>query len=46
MIEILGGIFFLLVGICGCLYPILIENDKRHRTFNKSENMFNDEDNT
>lgn len=43
----LGIAWFLAVGICGCLYPFLVEKDKKqHKTFHKSQNMFTDGDNT
>jgi hypothetical protein len=32
VLDILGGMFFLLVGICGCLYPFLIEKEKKDET--------------
>lgn len=46
--EGLGIAWFMLVGICGCLYPFMIEKDKKakHKTFHKSQDMFCDGDNT
>jgi len=43
-VEILGGLFFLLVGICGIIYG-LNPNDK-YALYRKSDEHFNDEDNT
>jgi len=49
--EMLGGIFFLLIGLCGCLYPFLFrvppnENFSAPKKFAKSDNMYCDGDNT
>jgi len=44
-LEGLGMAWFLAVGICGCLYPFLIDRDK-HKPFHKSQNMYCDGDNT
>ncbi len=44
-LEGLGIAWFMLVGICGCLYPFLIEKEK-HQPFRKSDDMFCDGDNT
>lgn len=41
----LGMAWFLAVGICGCLYPFLIQKDK-HVPFHKSQDMYCDGDNT
>lgn len=45
--EGLGIAWFILVGICGCLYPFMIEKDKKqHKTFHKTDKMYTDGDNT
>ena len=41
--EILGVLFFLVVGIAGCAYPFTEERNSR---FNKSDMMYCDGDNT
>lgn len=46
-LEWLGIGWFLVVGICGCIYPFLVERDKKHhKPFHKSQDMFTDGDNT
>lgn len=42
--EILAGLFFLLVGICGILYGL--NPVDKYALYRKSEKHYNDEDNT
>jgi len=42
--ELLTALYFLLVGICGCLYPFLFRDSPKK--FDKSNNMYCDGDNT
>lgn len=41
--EIVGLLFFLVIGIAGCAYPFMEERNVR---FNKSDMMYSDGDNT
>ena len=41
--EILGFIWFLLIGICGCVYPFITD---KHEPFHKSDKLYCDGDNT
>jgi len=41
-LTIFGGLFFLLVGICGCIYG-LNPSDK-YEIYRKSDEHYNDED--
>ena len=47
MIEMIGLLFFLIVGICGCIYPLMQRVDRiEKKIFNKSSDMYTDGDNT
>lgn len=41
--ELVGLLFFLVIGIAGCAYPFMKEEEAR---FNKSDMMYCDGDNT
>ena len=43
--ELVAGILFLLVGIAGCLYPLMEQRDRNY-IFKKSDKLYCDGDNT
>lgn len=43
-VELLGLIFFLLIGICGCIYGLSPSN--KYAQYRKSDEHYNDGDNT
>lgn len=43
--ELLGLFYFLLIGVAGCLYPFLIQ-ENNHTKFHKTDDLYTDGDNT
>ena len=43
--ELRGALFFLVIGVAGCLYPFLEQQDRNY-IFRKSDKLYCDGDNT